>query len=325
VWVCLDRLSFTCRVKASEVRAFDRWLKWSDYVSDLRRSMTPTFRQGATFAGCGVVEIGDRASGAGGNGLKLRFDFNPQKVPALALRELARFVHADSIEFTRVDVAIDYNAALGTCSCTHDSLRKVATYGNGADCTGWTFGSRKGSRYTRVYDKRREREERGFEDDAILAEVDGPLWRVEAECRPHGGELLPEGLFDGLHLRDLLPELNLGWREFAVIQCCLADPTFLRQIPTADGTRKRYKERLAELTAELDPSPASVYRDYRADLLFQLSLVKLRMAGGRVEVKEGPPQGEAATVLGESGIGKIAPHPEYTQARLPVSLATATI
>jgi len=225
-------------------------------------------------------------------------------VPAEALQEIAAFVHKGSLEYTRIDVAIDYNAALGTCSCTHDSLRKVATYGNGADLTGWTFGSRKGARYTRVYDKRREREEKGFEDDELLQEIDGPLWRVEVENRPHGADPLPETLFDGLHLRDLMPE-KMGWREEAIIRCCLDDPTFLRKIPTADGTRKRYRERLAELTAEVTPMPEVVYRECREWLLFCLWEIGLLISGG--DIAEGSPGGEDPATHCEGGIGEDSP------------------
>jgi len=283
VWVCIDRLSFVCRVRPENLKMFERWIRTSNYISDLGNSRTPTFRQSAKFANCGLMEIGDRASGAGaGNGIKLRFDFNPQKVPAEALQELAAFVYADSVVWTRVDVAIDYMLHLGDCSADHETLLKAATYGSGKNLTGWTFGSRKGARYTRIYDKRREREDKGYEDDELLAEIgDAPLWRAEVECRPHGGEVLPSGLFDGLHLRHLAAE-PLSWRELAVMRCCMDDPLFLKRIPSADGTRRRYQDMLDGMTDELEPSPASVYEEYRQSLKLELWAVGLLISGGEV-------------------------------------------
>jgi len=296
VWVCLDRLSFVVRVRREKLKAFEHWLRNSSAVGEQVRSNTPGYRQAWRFCG-GVVESGDRASGAGvSDGVKLRFDFNPQKAPADAMQELAGFVHPDSVRFTRVDVAIDYMRHLGDCSADHDTLLKAATYGAGKHCTGWTFGSRRGGRYTRVYDKRREREDKGYQDDALLAEVgDAPLWRCEVESRPHGRDALPVGLFDGLNLRHLSAE-PLSWRELAVMRCCIEDPLFLKRIPTEDGTRKRYQAMLDNITDTLEPSPATVYDATREMLLLELWTVELLISGGEVlhdapsvELKASPP------------------------------------
>jgi len=283
IWSCLDRITFLCQVKEAQEDDFRRWLNGSANVSALHGSSTPGFRQCATFAGCGVVEIGDRASGAGvSSGLKLRFDFNPQKVPASALTELAPFLYLDSLTYTRVDVAIDYARALGDCSCEHDGLRKVATYGFGADCTGWTFGSRKGARYTRVYDKRREREDKNMGDDSLLKEIgDLPLWRVEVESRPHGSaDPLPPGLFDGLRIRYLSAE-PLNYRELALLRACLADPSFLKKIPTG-YSRQKANALLAGCADELSPTPAQVYAAMRSTLKLDLLAVSLCLSGGEV-------------------------------------------
>lgn len=296
IWVCLDRLSWTCRVRREKLKAFEQWLRKSAAVGEQVRSNTPGYRQAWRFCG-GVVEVGDRASGAGvSNGVKLRFDFNPQKAPAEALQELAGFLYVDSIRWTRVDVAIDYMRHLGDCSADHDTLQKAATYGAGRHLTGWTFGSRNGGRYTRVYDKRKEREDKGYEDDALLALVgDAPLWRCEVESRPRGRDALPVGLFDGLHLRYLSAE-PLSWRELAVMRCCVADPLFLKRIPTEAGTRKRYQAMLDNITDSLEPSPATVYESAREMLLLELWTVELLISGGEVlhdapsvELKASPP------------------------------------
>jgi hypothetical protein len=115
-----------------------------------------------------------------------------------------------------------------------------------------------------------------------LEEVgDAPLWRVEVENRPHGGDALPAGLFDGLHLRYVSAE-PLSWRELAVMRCCIDDPLFLKRIPTEDGTRKRYQAMLNGITDELNPSPAAVYGKYRTTLLFELWAVELLISGGEV-------------------------------------------
>jgi hypothetical protein len=286
IWVCLDRLSWVCRVKPENIKFFQRWLRNSLHISEQGKANTPGYRQSWKFCG-GVVEVGDRASGAGsGKGIKLRFDFNPQKAPAAALVELAAFVYPDSINFTRVDVAIDYMRHLGDCSADHETLLKAATYGAGKHLTGWTFGSRRGGRYTRVYDKRREREDQGYADDALLLEVgDAPLWRVEVENRPHGGDALPAGLFDGLHLRHLSAE-PLAWRELAVMRCCIDDPLFLKRIPSNAGIRKRYQTMLDGITDELEPSPAAIYSKYRDTLRLELWAVELLIAGGEVRIDE---------------------------------------
>jgi len=282
VWVCLDRLSFVVRVRRENLKGFERWLRNSAVIGEQVRANTPGYRQAWRFCG-GVMECGDRASGAGsGSGVKLRFDFNPQKAPADALAELAAFVYADSLRYTRVDVAIDYMRHFGDCSADHDTLQKAATYGAGKHLTGWTFGSRRGGRYTRVYDKRREREDKGYADDTLLEQVgDAPLWRCEVESRPHGRDALPAGLFDGLHLRNLSAE-PLSWRELAVMRCCMADPLFIKRIPTEDGTRKRYQAMLDGITDELEPSPASVYEATRDLLLVELWTVELLISGGEV-------------------------------------------
>lgn len=271
------------RVRPEKLHAFKLWIAHSPNVSDLRAAMTPGMRQCATFAGCGVVELGDRASGAGtSQGLKLRFDFNPQKVPASAIEELAAFVYVDSLRYTRVDVAIDYALALGDCTADHDTLRKYATYGAGADLSGWTFGSRKGNRFTRIYDKRREREDKGFADDSLLDELDGaPLWRVEVESRPHGGEPLPAALFAGIRLRAFSAE-PLNWRQLAIVRACREDAGFLMRIPSAAGTRAAYKRLLDDCNSELDPSPSSVYDGARSRLLLDLARVELLLLGAEV-------------------------------------------
>jgi len=283
VWCCLDRVTFICRVRPENERAMRLWLSHSPNVSVLRGSRTPGFRQTADFAGVGVVDIGDKASGAGvASGWKLRFDFNPQRVPATALQELGAFIDADTVNYTRVDVAIDYARALGDCSCEHDSLRRYAVYGDVADCTGWTFGTRRGARMTRVYDKRREREDKGFADDSLLREVgDRPLWRVEVESRQHGkADPLPPGLFDGLHIRHY-SSAPLNPRDYAMLRTLLTEPNFIKRIPHG-STRVRANALLAGCANELDPTPADVYDAMRSTLKLDLLTVSLLLSGGEV-------------------------------------------
>jgi hypothetical protein len=272
------------KVRKERVRDFQAFAAHSPWLSRLTQGHTPGFRQAWTFAGVGCLEVGDKASGAlQGAGLRLRLDFNPQNVPLEALVALGRMVHGDSVVVTRADVALDYLEDLTDCLVSHDTARKSGTFSDRGTCQTWYFGSGRSDRYFRVYNKAAEREDKGLSSADVVGEgYDGPLWRLECESRPHGGEVLGEALFDGLQVRNVPASARQGddltVTELAVLLCCLEQPDFLKRFSDRK-TRKKYRALLESVTASLDPSPQEVYQEARPLLQTDLAFIEMALAG----------------------------------------------
>lgn len=268
----IDRLSFTVPVRADEAPHFHRWLKTSTAVGTQYNSRIPGFRYAYTLGDGIHLDMGDRASGAcKGGGLLLRIDYNPAKQD-LAGIGMGRWLR-QPWNFTRCDVAIDYEIDLSDALIRHQTLRRSGVI-TGADGQRETvyLGSRQSRRYFRIYDKKRERE-------ANKQPIDAPvLWRVEVEHKCAGQEPLTADLFDGLEVRYLRGADSLNFVTRLALTAIADDPAVLQGADKR--TRSRLLKQMREHSRPLDPDPATLYRAGLVELKANLLGTMARAMGG---------------------------------------------
>lgn len=177
-----------------------------------------------------------------------RVEFNPNECDLSSVKNLLKYFSefgllASDIRLARLDVAIDYKAAIDPALCICDRMRKsfLAIGSSGIETV--YFGSRSSQNYIRLYDKAKEMLER---DNIVL---DFPLWRFELENKapcflsdtPDFSKVLQRFFFfsGGLNVDDWKLQLLLQHaREYGI-------KSSLSLLPSA--TAKRYKKMLQEL------------------------------------------------------------------------------
>lgn len=184
-----------------------------------------------------------------------RIEFNPNKLTD-RIQWLIRVFEPDHA--SRVDVAIDYDVAIGGFVWRRDRVKSQIWVGAGG-VESLYLGSRCSDRFVRIYDK------------ALELKVEGrELTRVEGMGRKH--HALNPGLFEGVS--GFVPDLAgcCDARDGGLVALYLHYPEYLRA-RCDERTCRRAKELARETQAVIEPSPHEVYMDCRPELVEMLAAV----------------------------------------------------
>lgn len=118
--------------------------------------------------------------------LKVRIDFNPNKLAEVVNEPLNDFIHKiiDEPHFSRVDVAFDVFGLPDEIVRQYQVIAPVSRnmyIGKGGDLESIYFGRSGSQRQIRMYDKRVERVQANAVDD--IPDLGQPWWRIECQLR----------------------------------------------------------------------------------------------------------------------------------------------
>lgn len=118
--------------------------------------------------------------------LKVRIDFNPNKLAEVVNESLNNFIHKiiDEPHFSRVDVAFDVFGLPDEIVRQYQVIAPVSRnlyVGRSGDLESIYFGRSGSQRQVRMYDKRVERVQANAVDD--IPDLSQPWWRIECQLR----------------------------------------------------------------------------------------------------------------------------------------------
>ena len=214
------------------------------------------------------LQVGERKSGGMA---PVRYEFNPNKVSPCDANGIDIVTGVLSSiafgRFSRVDIAIDYfGVDLGQAKWIQmERSKSTKEYRDaGGRLETLYIGSRESSLMHRIYNKAKERNDKG-------EQYDGLWWRVEAQCSFGNQQGLHPWYNPFLGLVCVLESENneLAWEDIAKLAYLANHPERFARLDSR--TKKKYKEMMVENSKVLSPSPQEVYEKENDQLFAQLA------------------------------------------------------
>lgn len=254
-------------VIGKETMMLELWLNKSYAVKKHGIARLP-YKQYFEFLDGSFLQVGERKSGGMAS---IRYEFNPNK-PSLkdanGVDIVTGVLGCIAFErFSRIDIAIDYydiDLAMAKWIQMERSKSTKEYRDAGGRLETLYIGSRESNLMHRIYNKAKERNDKG-------EQYDGLWWRVEAQCSFDRQQGLHPWFnpFAGLTCSLETEFKDISWEDIAKLSYLANHPErFARLNPK---TKKKYKEMLVENSKVLTPAPAEVYEKENDQLFAQLA------------------------------------------------------